>query len=368
MPVTRASSSATMSHKPIDAQMDSRSLRTTRHRSKGDEGRAAAQSQRESEWDICGLCKTDKSLQKHKVKDLMIRCDIDECSGWYHSWCVMKSETGNSLMFSPQTGFQRAIFICPECVASPERGHVKGALEAMRVFLTTMGKLEAGETGPAPPIQLHKTIEIPDSSPGDDISSPPGKEHDRAMLLPTPSYWVEEHHAGFEPAREEKFQGFNKSEVDHLFRNLQQSIFEYDLEIRDIMTRFGGPNDLNNAAPLAFWSYVDPNLKLPEGDEWHVPGSLRSKAKSHAPITSALRRMLGTAIDAPLTIDSSLLDISFSRIHTAFIWWFVFDILLNRVDIFDLPNMKPMRIMMSAIHNFGEASKSNKMHKLPAGS
>ena len=146
MPVTRASSSATMSHKPIDAQMDSRSLRTTRHRSKGDEGRAAAQSQRESEWDICGLCKTDKSLQKHKVKDLMIRCDIDECSGWYHSWCVMKSETGNSLMFSPQTGFQRAIFICPECVASPERGHVKGALEAMRVFLTTMGKLEAGDS------------------------------------------------------------------------------------------------------------------------------------------------------------------------------------------------------------------------------
>lgn len=172
-------------------------------------------------------------------------------------------------------------------------------------------------------------------------------------------HWREPELAVFDLAEEEKFQGLDKSEVNSLMRNLRQSIFNYDMEICDIIKRFGPEEDVHITVPLGFWNTVDPGANILQGEEWYLADSVWKRSQTHAPITAALRKMLGNPGDLPLQIDPDLRHIPFSEVHTAFIWWFVVDVLLNSIDIYDLPNMKPLRVMMSAIHNFGESSKSD---------
>jgi hypothetical protein len=55
-------------------------------------------------------------------------------------------------------------------------------------------------------------------------------------------------------------------------------------------------------------------------------------------------------------IESRLCELAFSQIHTAFVSWFVIDVLEKECDIFNLPNMPPLRVMMTAVNQFGEDS------------
>jgi hypothetical protein len=68
--------------------------------------------------------------------------------------------------------------------------------------------------------------------------------------------------------------------------------------------------------------------------------------------------MLQADRDSPLEIAASLGDLNFSQVHRAFVSWFVIDVLGNKLDIFELPNMKQVRVMMAGVHQFGEESTS----------
>ncbi len=71
-----------------------------------------------------------------------------------------------------------------------------------------------------------------------------------------------------------------------------------------------------------------------------------------------MRRNPLTDRDAPLEIKASLSDLEFPLLHRAFVSWFVLDVLGNKLDIYELPNTKPMRVMIAGIHQFGEESRS----------
>jgi hypothetical protein len=55
---------------------------------------------------------------------------------------------------------------------------------------------------------------------------------------------------GFEPAKDEIYQGFDEDEVKGLFRDLHQSIYDYNLEVCQTIDRFG---DNDHACTKSRW-------------------------------------------------------------------------------------------------------------------
>jgi hypothetical protein len=250
------------------------------------------------------------------------------------------------LFFTP-TGLKDSWFICSKCL-DQQNGHVSGAIAE---YVNTMERLKRRVSSREdrwhePCIQVDfssKTIE------------------DQQEILPQ-----EDEYLGltgltgtaFELAREEIFQGFDKSEVDDLMQRLDQSMYDYNKEIKDVVERFGDSDDSYIKKPLAEWKLVDAGGNFVAGQPWyHLDYPTKKKSGSHLPITAALRSMLQSPDDKPLEIDPNLGSLSFFQVYYGFVGWFVIDVLSNEIDIYELPNMKPMRAMMSAVKDFADSSK-----------
>lgn len=120
---------------------------------------------------------------------------------------------------------------------------------------------------------------------------------------------------------------------------------------------FGDPEDAICKAPLNAWNLIDAKATMVAGQEWYqIADDSLNLPKGHKAITASLRTMLQISNDSPLEIKSSLANLEFSQVHQAFVSWFVLDVLGNKLDIFELPNMKPLRVMMAGVHQFGEDS------------
>jgi len=140
------------------------------------------------------------------------------------------------------------------------------------------------------------------------------------------------------PAREERYQCCDQSQV----KDLHKSISEYDLEIWETIKQFGDIKDRDIIEnPLNSWNSFDNRMSIIAGQQWfEVEGEITNLSQSHLPITASLRRMQNT-----LRISPRFKALSFSQVHTGFISWFVFDVLGNKIDLYDLPRMKLMRVI-----------------------
>ena len=159
-------------------------------------------------------------------------------------------------------------------------------------------------------------------------------------------------------AREEKFQGFEQKIIMSLLQEIDEAVYNYDREIcwtKDLL-RDGDNSYIEN--PLKEWQKIDTGHELSEGSEWFQLHDYTNIAStSHQPITAALKLLLSTPNYQTLVISSGLEKITFSQVHMSLVYWFILDILADKRSIYELPNMKPLRAMMSAAANFGDASK-----------
>jgi hypothetical protein len=284
----------------------------------------------------------------------MIMCDIRNCELWYHESCILnlnENDPRKMFLFSAGQGMNSAAFICPKCANQPE-GNAKDAItQAITDMNTTLGRvsrlLSAGEEA---------SLEIPESS--NQLERSP-RYTSQQLLEQCLEHvqWNEGGATSLEPPRNEKYQGFEESIICSLMRSLDQCIFDYDKEVCDVIKEFGDPKDKSLNCPFKAWDVVDAGFGIAAGEEWYrAENAPMNRSRGHAPITASLRSMLRTDGASPPDIGPSLGDLNFSQIHKAFVSWFVLDVLGNKLDIYELPNMKPLRVIMSGIHQFGEES------------
>lgn len=332
----RATSSATVSHNQLEIPINRNAVDQPRLH---EPPRPPASKMRKTISWICGICqKSHRSLQ-------MIRCET--CEIWFHKTCVYSSRDPKHMFFSTPTGLEDSWVICSKCL-DQQNDHVS---DAIAEYVNTLERLKRRVSSKED--RWHEPcIQV-------DFSSQ--TVEDQQEILPQ-----EDEYLGltrltgtdFELAREEKFQGFDKSILDDLIQRLDQSMYDYNKEINDVVERFGDSDDSYIKKPLAEWKLVDAGGNFVAGHPWyHLDYPTKKISGSHLPITAALRCMLQSPDDKPLEIDPNLGSLSLFQVHYGFVGWFVIDVLSNEIDIYELPNMKPMRAMMAAVKDFADSSK-----------
>ena len=303
--------------------------------------RARAQSQQRKPSGLCSICQICPNPSNGRLDILMVQCEIETCGSWYHVSCIFFSK--RQKLFSLGSNLKDIIFVCPNCYDKPKDGYAQDIFLAMTANASLWRSVK--EVWPKPSVQTN--------------SSPQRRDKDRTLQQEVEGLGLRDANAtGFELAREEIFQGFDNDEVHGLFRKLHQAIYNYNLEIHEVIDRFGDGDDICTQKPLAAWNLIDASQSIVAGQPWYrIDGPARKQSNGHSPITAALRSMLNTPDDKPLEIDPSMRSLNFFKVHMGLVSWFVYDVLNNELDIYELPNMKPMRAMMSAVNHFGEASK-----------
>jgi hypothetical protein len=162
-----------------------------------------------------------------------------------------------------------------------------------------------------------------------------------------------------EPARSDKFRGFDPGILRSILKNIDDDVYEHDRQTYSAMSLFECGSDISLSRPLQAWDKVDPRGNLLLGKRWfelEAGERANHSLTCHAPITAALREMLGTKDGQPLELTTDLMELSFSDVHSALINWFVFDLLKDKLDIYHLPAMKPLRAIVAAAAEFGNES------------
>lgn len=294
----------------------------------------------------------------------MIKCDIESCPTWYHLSCVLFNKRVKQIFYSLATGTKDTIFVCQNC-CNPVREDLTNAVAKatsdFREAIKRINQLVRAEKGgwpqtffPSPPQEEYITY-----------TSEQNAESLELTTLET---------TDFEPAREERYQGFEKEKIDSLLSCIESAVYDYDRDISCANQLFRDGNDVVKETPLKIWSDIDPGQHFLSGNEWFgINGTSGNLSQSHAPITAALRRMLKTPNDKPLQISSDLKDTTFSQVHIALINWFIFDLLDNKLNIYHFANMKPLRATLAAVANFGDSSTTSSpllspKHKVIVGS
>lgn len=251
------------------------------------------------------------------------------CDLWCHLACVclLLNEDPQSMVFSPDR------FFCPKCFHQKEQDKKPDIIEGgspTTSALDVQSELDNND-------QKTETTMINLGMTGDTVIE-------------------------FELVRQEKYNGFDDDMVNSLVRNLHQYIYDYDIEIRSAMERFATVSDVRTERPLEAWKLVDANDYITTGQQWFQTRDILGKQHTcHAPITAALRSMLRASDGKPLVIAASLKNLPFCQVHIGLVSWFVFDILDNGIDLHELPNMRSMRAMMTAVASAGEASKHTRI-------
>lgn len=300
----------------------------------------------------CPICVVMPGRQKI-MSGVMIQCDIGECGLWYHDSCIFKDnmkEPRKMFLFSANQGMNDAAFICPKCLDQPG-GYTRDAIaQATRSILGRVSALLRGE----------EAVHLESSQSPSPAEGFPQHINQQSLGQPLENIqWLEDSATILQRLPKEKYQGFDKSVIRSLVRTIDQCIFNYNKEVCDVIQAFGDLEDEAFKTPLKTWQLIDARAAVVAGQEWYqINDGAINPRKGHTPITASLRTMLQINRDSPLEIAASLKDLKFSQVHHAFVSWFVIDVLGNRLDIFELPNMKPVRAMMTGVHQFGEESTS----------
>jgi len=306
--------------------------------------------------DFCGICtgRSDRKSWRNLLKEdpeIWIRCDFQTCSTWHHLSCILVliRENTQRLLFAPTPRQNFVYFICPRCLDQPKNGD-KSLPQGIEALLRTFEKKNSQTTFKEEPMVADCVI---DKTPPD---LPKVIEEAKEDLVSIDDTTME-----FESAREEKYNGFDTAIVNGLIRNLHQYIYDYDMEIRSVLDRFTNISEVWTQYPLKEWKVIDVDECVAAGQPWfHMDDREGNQSSSYAPLTAALRSMLGTSEGEALEIPSKLKNLTFSQVHIGLISWFVFDVLENHIDLYGLPKMREMNAMMTAVLSAGEASKDVK--------
>lgn len=301
----------------------------------------------------CSICITRPDLRARVSSKDMVQCEIKNCGRWYHMICLWEEGERHISVSHATRPDDSTLFICSACVNAPEDNDRECIAEA-KVDMTDIINKVRRRLG----IEEDAEMEIPDTPVSSD-SSLQNKNicHSSHGIGNIP--WLSEDESSFVPAKEDKYRGFETDSICRLMRNIDQSIFDYNMEVCSIKS-MDKHNDEFWMTPLKMWERVDPNANVIAGQKWYdiEDAAMRSgTSNSHAPITSSLRSMVQVVGGGTLSIAPNLHDLTFSQVHTACLSWFVIDILESHVDLFELPNMKPLKAMMTGVVKFGEASK-----------
>ncbi len=264
----------------------------------------------------------------------MLRCDIDSCSRWYHLSCVQFKSDGNQIFQSLRTGTKGITFFCMECFDPKRTDLVNAVARAESDFKEAMERIQQVITA--------------EKKGGPKLLTPSLPQEDATVTT------------GFEPAKEEKYQGLQVEIVESLLASIEQAVYNYDQEITYTNDLVLDGREVLKHNPLKVWDQIDPHCDSMSGKEWfNVDGTMDNLSESYLPITAALRRMLKTYDDKPLQIGPDLHDLNFSQVHVALINWFIFDILNDKLNIYSLPAMRPLRATHAAVASFGDSSTDN---------
>jgi hypothetical protein len=312
----------------------------------------------------------------------MLKCEIKGCRTWYHLSCLLFKSQNRRVFYSFHLGTKNVTFYCPNCF-NPERVDLAiAAKKATSDYKAAMARINQivtadkegwPETFMPSPLQEqgnehgfeHNVESVEIEEPRPTYFEPARQENFEGYIesleieVPRPTY--------LDRADQEKYEGFETKIINSLLKEIEEAVYDYDREICYAKELFHHGNDISLSNPLRVWDLIDPGQHFVSGKQWFdVDGEANNLFAAHAPITAALRKMLGTYDDKPLSISPDLMDLSFSEVHTALINWFIFDILNNKVNIYLLPNMKPLRAMMTAVANFGSSSMSSLFTLLPS--
>ena len=315
----------------------------------------------------CGNCRQITRKSGGICDTQMLQCEIKTCQTWYHLSCIISTKRRRSILFSLKMGTKDFHFVCTKCLDALGDQYIDGVssqIEHVKYII------EASNNG------MNVGPEAISEGP-EAIPKAYGFYKPSAIEKPIPSldehtYELEDGLAlsQFALTRDEKFQGFEQSIIMSLLGGIHQAIYNYDRQVcwtKQLMLD-GNNSYIKNPLeegdmidvgyPLKEWDTIDVGYQLTEGSEWfRLDDYTNTPSTSHKPITASLRQLLRTPPDKQLTISSELDNVPFSRVHMGLIYWFVLDILSNKRNLYELPNMKPMRVMMSAVSTFGDTSK-----------
>jgi hypothetical protein len=297
--------------------------------------------------DACGIChkKTRNSGEK-RSDSVMLQCDISTCNTWYHLSCIQWVKPERQILLSLTMGTKRFDFICAKCLGLQAEHYTNEVSRAVKNLKFTIETIK------------NRVYDDSDATPEACMYEPPALEKYNPSLGAN-AYGLEDGPGmlQFALTRDEKFQGFEQSRIIWFLREIDQVVYSYDREVcwtRKIL-RDGSNSYIEN--PLQNWDTIDAGQEFTEGSEWfNLHDYTNIASTSHHPITAALRLLLKTPSDQKLAISSELGNITFSQVHMSLIYWFILDILSDKRNMYELPNMKPMRAMMAAVANFGDTS------------
>lgn len=278
----------------------------------------------------------------------MLECDIDSCQSWYHLSCIQWDKSRRCILISLTTGTKDFEFICEDCFSMQPSQYTNEVPQAFRHIKERIESIKKA-AGPA-------SEEIPEANIPE---SPPIQEHRPSIRVQAVGSWGLDNSGTteFELAREEAFQGFQQGKIMGLLQDIDAAIYNYDREVHYTNKLYSDGSDVYMDNPLSVWNVIDAGHDLVEGSEWfRLDDGRKNLSIGHHPITAALRLLLSTSIHRPLCIAPELKKLNFSQVHIGLIYWFVFDLLNNELNFYDIPNMKPLRAMMSAVADFGNAS------------
>jgi len=303
--------------------------------------------------DYCGICtgRSDRKSWKNLVKEgpeIWVRCEFRSCRVWHHLSCVfvLILRDSKSLVYCPTPNRDFSIFICPRCLDQSKKGYDKAISQGIEALINTIEK------------KKNQVVSVEEPKAGCIIAKAQPQIPNAIEEAKKGSGSIDGAIMEYESAREEKYNGFDTAIVNDLMRHLHQYIYDYNIEVRSVVERHATVSDIWAQHPLKEWKVIDVNGRVGAGQPWFHMDDFRGKQSSvHAPITAALRCMLGTSEGKVLEIPSKLKNLTFSQVHIGLVSWFVFDVLENRIDLYGLPKMKEVNATMTAVLSAGEASK-----------
>ncbi|KAF4631491.1 hypothetical protein G7Y89_g6639 [Cudoniella acicularis] len=301
----------------------------------------------------CQICKDRPIVPKGRLDNEWVECEINSCMSWFHVSCLLTCNTRKHMLFSPSNQPKDSLFICHNCFEHRKEKDTDEISQAVTRFLQVLGDMGL-------PTRIESTgTELQPVSINHELDALRTDDHQETNDRLQGGNAQEGSSLNFEPAKQERYQSADQSLVKNLIQKIHEAIYNYDIEVREANERFGEKDNPVFQRPLPLWEFVDHGKNLEEGHPWFVDFDPRPTGKiysmCHAPITAALRSMLQTSPNSPLNTDPSLNDLTFSQVHIGLITWFVFDILNNEIDLYELSNMEPIRAMRAAVYDAGEA-------------
>lgn len=187
---------------------------------------------------------------------------------------------------------------------------------------------------------------------------------DRTLVgqVPAPRFNLFASTGNFNPSRDERYTGNSSAqEIPMMMSELHETISDYVSQIDTKLKQFRSVWEVLHTPLRGSGEHIDEHRSKSTGKPWYkIEDITIQESETHTPLTAALRAMIRCPEDKPLFWGASAKrcrDLAFSPVLTAFVYWFIIDILHDQFDIMQLPHLKAMNSVLAAVRNLGDESK-----------